>query len=249
MRSLINSTLADVSRKDAIGERVLENILDRQIRKEIDWNQIKALDTIGIDEIALKKGHQAYVTIVSAKIEENSRPIVIGVLDNREKETVKTFLQSIPDSLKSTVKHVCTDMYDGFVNAVIEVFGVQRLVVDRYHISKLYRKPLDKLRISEMKRLKTELPAEEYARLEGMMWILRKNNECLSEANKAALELLYKHSPLLKQAHTYALRLTHIFNTHTNRKSAISKINRWIRSVEKSVSLSNNRVTTELIQF
>ena len=168
MRSLINSTLADVSRKDAIGERVLENILDRQIRKEIDWNQIKALDTIGIDEIALKKGHQAYVTIVSAKIEENSRPIVIGVLDNREKETVKTFLQSIPDSLKSTVKHVCTDMYDGFVNAVIEVFGVQRLVVDRYHISKLYRKPLDKLRISEMKRLKTELPAEEYARLEGM---------------------------------------------------------------------------------
>src|ERR1700677_654497 len=95
----------------------------------------------------------------------------------------------------------------------------------RYHISKLYRKPLDKLRIAEMARLKAELPTEEYAKLEGMMWILRKNHECLSEANKAALALLYNYSPKLKQAHTYALRLTHIFNTHTNRKSAISKVN------------------------
>ena len=234
MRSLINSTIADVGRKEAVGERVIENILNRQIAKETDWNQIKALNTLGIDEIALKKGHDAYVTIVSAKVEENSSPIVIGALDNREKETVKAFLNSIPDSLKSTVKYVCTDMYDGFVNAAVEVFGVQGLVVDRYHISKLYRKPLDKLRIAEMARLKAELPTEEYAKLEGMMWILRKNHECLSEANKAALALLYNYSPKLKQAHTYALRLTHIFNTHTNRKSAISKINRWIKSVEKS---------------
>ncbi len=132
------------------------------------------------------------------------------------------------------MKQVCTDMYDGFVYAAIEVFGAQRLVIDRYHVAKLYRKPLDKLRISEMARLKLELEAEEYAKLEGMMWILRKSHECLSEANKASLELLYKHSPKLKEAHTYALRLTHIFNTHANRKSALAKIDRWIKSVEKS---------------
>ena len=85
-----------------------------------------------------------------------------------------------------------------------------------------------------MARLKLELPTEEYARLDGMMWILRKNHECLSEANKASLELLYKYSPALKKAHSHALRLTHIFNTHTNKKSAISKINRWVTSVQKS---------------
>jgi hypothetical protein len=46
-----------------------------------------------------------------------------------------------------------------------------------------------------MKRLKKELDSEEYARLEGMMWILRKQHECLSEADKSKLELLYKYSP------------------------------------------------------
>ena len=234
MRCLINSTIVDVSRKETIGERVVENILNRQVVKKADWSQIKGLNTLGIDEIALKKGYDSYVTVVSAKVDENSSPIVIDVLNNREKETVKNFLKSIPEPLRKTVKHVCTDMYDGFVNAAIEVFGIQCLIIDRYHVSKLYRRPLDKLRISEMARLKTELPSEEYAKLEGMMWILRKNYECLSEANKTALSLLYKHSSILKKAHSYALRLTHIFNTHTNRKSAISKINRWIDSVEKA---------------
>jgi len=245
MRFLINSTIADVSRKEVIGERVVENILDRQVAKKVDWSQIKGLNTIGIDEIALKKGHDSYLTVVSAKVEEHSSPVVIGILENREKATVKAFLESIPAHLKQAVQQVCTDMYDGFVNAAIEVFGVQCLVIDRYHVSKLYRKPLDKLRISEMARLKTELSSDEYAKLEGMMWILRKNHECLSEANKSALELLYKHSPILKKAHTYALRLTQIFNTHTNRKAALSKIDRWIKSVEKSeLKIFNGFITT-----
>ncbi len=66
------------------------------------------------------------------------------------------------------------------------------------------------------------------------MWILHKHYECLTEADKEALELLYTHSPLLKSAHSYALKLTHIFNTHSNRKDAMAKIDRWIASVEKS---------------
>ena len=125
-------------------------------------------------------------------------------------------------------------MYDGFIYPAMDIFGKQALVVDRYHVSKLYRQPLDNLRIKEMKRLKKALSHQEYTKLEGMMWILRKHHECLTEADKEALELLYTHSPLLKSAHSYALKLTHIFNTHSNRKDAMAKIDRWIASVEKS---------------
>ncbi len=85
-----------------------------------------------------------------------------------------------------------------------------------------------------MARLKRELCAEDYGKLEGMMWVLRAKHECLSEADKQKLEMLYKHSPILKKAHSYALRLTHIFNTHSKRKSAMAKIDRWINKVEKS---------------
>jgi transposase len=233
MLCLINSTVEDVSKKCKIGSQIVESVLQHQIEKKTDWTKIDNLDTIGIDEIAIKKGQGSYLTVVSA-VPINSSPIIIAVLENREKQTVKTFLDSIPMHLQQTVKQVCTDMYDGFVNAATETFGVQRLVIDRYHIAKLYRKPLDKLRVSEMARLKAALLPEEYAKLEGMMWILRKKHECLTEAEKDNLAAFYKHSPILKKAHSYAIRLTHIFNTHTDKRHALIKINRWIKSVEKS---------------
>lgn len=233
MRSLIHSTIEDVSKKEKIGYKIVQSILNRQVKKEVDWSTVDNLETIGIDEISMKKGYQDFVTVVSSK-KKDSSPIVIATIPGRLKEDVQSFLESIPMHLQNTVQHVCTDMYDGYVNAAIEVFGVQLLVIDRYHVAKLYRKPLDKLRIKEMARLKSELSQEDYAKLEGMMWILRKKHECLSEADKSKLEVLYKHSPILKKAHSHALRLTHIFNTHDHRKSAMAKINRWIASVEKS---------------
>lgn len=232
-RSMINSTAVDVARKERIGYKTVVAAIHRQVNREVDWEKYSDLNTLGIDEISDKKGHQEFLTIISVRNKSGDLS-VIAVLKGRQKETVKTFLESIPSALKKTVKSVCTDMYDGFVNAATEVFGQQAVVVDRYHVAKLYRKPLDKLRISEMKRLKAELAPEEYAKLEGMMWILRKQHECLTEADKEKLALLYSYSPTLKKAHRYALKLTNIFNTHTNRKAAMAKINRWIVSVTKS---------------
>ena len=249
MRCLINSTVEDVSKKEDIGYKAVHGVLDRQIEKETDWAKINNLDTIGIDEIAIKKGHDSYFTIISA-VPKDENPIVIAVLDGREKETIKVFLKSIPANLKKTVQQVCTDMYDGFVNAAVEVFGAQRLGIDRYHVAKLYRKPLDTLRFKEMARLKSELSSEEYARLEGMMWILRKKHECLTEAEKDSLAVLYKHSPILKKAHSYAIRLTHIFNAHTNKRLAIIKINRWLNAVEKSgLKVFNSFISTVIFRF
>ena len=91
MRCLINSTI-DVSKKERIGQRVIQGALDRQVKKEVNWDKISNLGTLGIDEISLKKGHDSFVTVISAKFKEES-PIEIAVLEAREKETVKTFLQ------------------------------------------------------------------------------------------------------------------------------------------------------------
>lgn len=233
LRSLINSTVQDVAIKSGLGYAVIQGILDRLVNTEVDWGGFNELGTVGIDEIALRKGHDSYMTILSAR-QNDGKLRVVAVLDGREKTSVKSFLESIPPALRDTVKTVCTDMYDGYVNAALEVFGSRAVVVDRYHVAKLYRKPLDQLRIKEMTRLKAELDEEEYGKLNGMMWILRKQHECLSAEDKAVLELLYHYSPKLKKAHQFALKLTCIFNAHTSRKSGLAKFNRWIEAVEKS---------------
>ena len=151
-RQLIHSTVADVAKKEKVSYEIVESALQRTVKTRVDWTQYTELTTLGIDEIALRKGHNEYVTIVSSKNKKNHLS-VIAVLPNRRKETVKEFLESIPESLKKTVKSVCTDMCDSFVQSSSEVFGERVVVVDRYHVAKLYREPLDRLRISEIKRL------------------------------------------------------------------------------------------------
>jgi transposase len=232
-RQLINSTVEDVSKKEGVSYDSVESTIHRCVNTSVDWTHYFDLKTIGIDEISVLKGHKDYVVIVSSK-DKNDNLSVIAVLPNRLKETVKEFLESIPEHLKKTVESVCTDMCDSYVNAAAEIFGKRLVVIDRYHVSKLYREPLDDLRISEMKRLKKEISSEEYSKLDNMMWIIRKKHECVTKDEKDQIELLYKYSPKLKEMHSAALKLTHIFNTHHSRKEAMNKMNRWISSVQKS---------------
>ena len=113
-----------------------------KVKKTIDWTSYKDLTTLGIDKIALRKGQNDYVTIICTKTKDDCLS-VIAVLPDRRKETVKSFLESIPEPLKKTVQSVCTDMCDSFVQSVSEVFSSRVVVIDRYHIAKLYRDPLN----------------------------------------------------------------------------------------------------------
>ena len=57
MRQLINSTIEDVSKKTGVSPKRIQNILNNAVGSKIDWNKVKNIDTIGIDEISKKKGH------------------------------------------------------------------------------------------------------------------------------------------------------------------------------------------------
>jgi len=171
--------------------------------------------------------------IVSTKIE--GKIVVLGILEDRTKKTVKDFLLSIPNDLAKTVKNVCSDMYDGFINAAKEVFGSKvRVVIDRFHVAKNYRKAIEKLRIKELKRLKKELSEDEYKKLNNIMWILRKKETNHSDEEKETLNLFFKYSPIMKKAYKFRNKLTEIFDQNISEKQAKRKIKRWIKNVEKS---------------
>ena len=103
-RMLINSTCTDVAKKEQLSYKTLLQSIDRQVGKKVDWSQYRDLKVIGIDEISNKKGYKEYYTIISV-VCTNNKMSVIAVLPDRKKETVKKFLESIPDELKKTVKN------------------------------------------------------------------------------------------------------------------------------------------------
>lgn len=170
---------------------------------------------------------------MSTKIE--GKIIVLGILKDRKKRTVRDFLLSIPSHLSKMVTEVCSDMYDGFINAAREVFGSKvMIVIDRFHVAKNYRNAFETLRKKEMKRLKKELSDDKYKELKNVMWLLRKKEAKYSNEEKDVLKKLFKHSPLLKKAYRFRNKLTDIFNQFITQKQAKRKIKQWIKSIEKS---------------
>lgn len=233
LRELVNSTVSDVRIKEDLGYEAVMGIIQRHIKTEVEWSEIERLDVIGIDEISLKKGHKDFVTVVTART--GGRIIILAVLNGRKKSTVKAFLTSIPKRLKKTVLAVCSDLYEGYINAAKEVFGTNVIVVvDRFHIAKLYRNGLDELRKKEMKHLKKELSKEEYKKLKGAMWILRKDIEELTGEDLDVLKWLFKYAPILELAYKLRNELTDIFEGDHSKSEAKRKINRWKERVIKS---------------
>ena len=233
MRMLINSTISDVARKDGISNEDVEGALNRQVETSVDWELIKTLPNIGLDEIALKKGHKNFVVIVSTRIDDAVK--ILAVLPDRKKETIKTFLEEIPARIKKTATTICCDMYDGYINAAKEVFGNKiKVVIDRFHVAKNYRSCLDSLRKQELKRLKKELNESQYSQLKGAMWALRKKEDDLTKRDKAVLTAVFEHSPNLKKAYDFQNSLTEIFNQNINKGRASELIKDWIKRVKLS---------------
>lgn len=121
----------------------------------------------------------------------------------------------------------------GFINSAKEVFGKGvRVVVDRFHVAKLYRKYVDIIRKEELRRLKKELSEEEYTKLKGLMWALRKSK--LSDKEKEILKIAFKHSAKLKEVYAFSCKLTEILNTKTTRNGGIRRLRNWISKVKES---------------
>jgi transposase len=231
---LVGSTIQDVARKHSISYDLVRGALARYVRSEVDWDQIKTLRVLGIDEISLLKGHRDFVTIVSTQ-DKNGNPVLLAVLKGREKKTVVEFLKTIPKRLREGIEEVCSDLYEGFINAVEEVLPNAKVVADRFHVAKLYRAAVDELRKVEMRELKQVLKKEEYAGLKGVLWALRKKSEDLEPEEREMLDLLFECSPLLRKAYRLREKLTRIFDNEKHTvESGRRAIRRWMAEVRQS---------------
>jgi transposase len=85
MKLLIGSTVADVSLKENLGYDAVLGALERQVDKEVNWDEVQNLGTIGIDEVAHKKGRQSYRAVVTAR-QDDGTVIILTVLKNRKKD-------------------------------------------------------------------------------------------------------------------------------------------------------------------
>ena len=123
--------------KKKSGMMPLRAPLDRHIQTTIDWDSIHELGILGIDEIAVQKGRQHYVAMVSTQ-QSDGHVMILAVLADGKKQTVRNFLDSTPERLHRTMQSVCIDMWDAYVYAVHEFEQAHpavsvNIIIDRFH--------------------------------------------------------------------------------------------------------------------
>jgi transposase len=151
------------------------------------------------------------------------------------------------EKLFSEVEEVTCDMWDAYVNAAEEVFGVAiRVTVDRFHVMKNFQEHL----IDARREIQRELDKEAAKELKGTRWLWQTNQENLSEDQRQQLEQLKERFPRLKELVAQRESLRAIFEDKTiaDAESGGKRLREWmeraktlgLKALEKfSKTLSN----------
>ena len=233
MVQLVNSTLSDVVAKEDVTYDALLGLLDRWMSRCVDWATLPPFTTLGIDEIALTKGHRNFVAVLTGRTAQGGLHL-LAVLPDRVKTTVVAWLQAMPVTRRDGITTVCTDMWAGYVTAAQDVLPHATIVIDRFHVACHYRDAVDDLRTQEVRRLRQELPDAARADLKRTLWPFRKRAEDLTEPEQERLDTLLAYSPALQQAYTLREELTVIFDTARSKADGLRRIRFWRQRVARS---------------
>jgi transposase len=233
LKCLINSTAKDVAEKLRSTEDIVEGIVERRIALDVDWSDYHPT-ALGLDEIAMKKGHKQYLTLISdISVEGHTR--IIAVLKGRTKDDIVPFLQKIPDTVLTKVQSICMDMSGSYFSALHERLDKQeifdRLVtIDCFHFAKLIGEKVDKERKKLLNQLQQEHAKNEATleTLKGTMWPFRHHHADLTDEEATKLEGLFTVEPQLRVLRDLREDLYHIFEAQHTKEEAREALEAWI---------------------
>jgi transposase len=231
--ALVNSTISDVVAKEDVSYDALVGILNRWIATTVDWARVPPFRVLGIDEIALTKGHRNFVAVITARTDTGALS-VLAILPDRLKATVTAWLRAMPAARRAHLATVCTDMWEGYVTAVEEELPHCTIVIDRFHVARHYRTAVDDLRKQEVRRHQHALPEAQQDDLKRTMWLLRRSPADLTDDEQDRLATRFTASPALKRAHTLREELTTIFDTARSKADGLRRIQFWRQRIERS---------------
>jgi transposase len=133
-----------------------------------EGHRIRDLKSIGIDEIAYRKGMR-YATVVY----DLDRGCVVWVGQGKEKETIeKFFTEQLSEYQRGRIEWASCDMSETYLGAIKTYCPNATLVLDRFHIVKALNKALDEVRKEQWRAAS----GDERKALKGMRWLLFKHS-------------------------------------------------------------------------
>jgi transposase len=178
----------------------------------LDWHAVKELDkqymreqlrragtpapkVIGIDEIAITKGHN-YRIVVSDL--ERGRPIWFGGKD-RSEESMDEFFTWLGPAKCGTIRLAVMDMWKAFRNSTLKEGNAPQATIlyDKFHVLMHLGEAMDKVRKREYARLS----GADRRFIKGQRYTLLSHWGNLTADGRTALKLLFKSNSRLNKAY------------------------------------------------
>jgi transposase len=175
----------------------------RSVKMAVAWGlehrDLSNVSAIGIDEIAWRKGHDKFMTLVYQIDAGHRRLLWVG--KDRTKRTLQAFFDEFGKERSALLRFVCTDMWQPYLNVVAKAAGQALNILDRFHIMVHMNKAIDKVRATEAKELKAK---GKDPVLTGSRWCLLKKVRNLNEKQAVKLQELVAMN--LKTVRAYLLK-------------------------------------------
>jgi len=158
----------------------LWRVLDCYVMKSLDLADFSGVDTVGIDETSLKKGHN----YISLFVDMNAKKTIF-VTEGKGHETVADFALALEGSngKRDNIGDVSCDMSPAFIKGVKQELPNAQITFDKFHVLKIINNAVDEVRREEAKT--TPL-------LKGTRYTFIKNDQNLSARQRDTKERLSK---------------------------------------------------------
>lgn len=185
------------------------------------------LKRIGIDEIAMRKGHR-YLTVVV----DHDTGRLVWAAAGRDKQTVTKFLDLLGDERCQQLELVSCDMASWITGPVGERCPGATVCYDPFHLVKLATDALDDIRREVWNEARRAGQRQLAAELKGARFALWKNPGNLTERQQLKLARVQQLNQRLYRAYLLAQQLRQIYRVPLDQ--AIALLDAWLRWARRS---------------
>ena len=167
---------------------------------------LEGLVAVAIDEVKYKKG-QRYLTVVC----DHFTGRVVWAAKGRSKATVGEFFDALGPDRSARLEFVSADGADWIRNVVADRAPQAIVCLDTFHVISWATDALDEVRRGEWNRLRQARAAHAAKEMKGLRWMLLRNWENLSAAQKGVIRDLNTSNQRLLRAWQLKEELREIF--------------------------------------